>query len=517
VRRRVAALGAVLVLAGGAAFGWKVLRLGLPVVPSGTGQLWQISVEVRLTGGPGEPVSVSLAIPPSRPGQAVVDEEVQHGRLALEIERAGEQRRATWSGAVDGATSLHARFRIRSVGHEVAVPVGSVRAPRAGADDEWVDHPELAAALEEISLPPRTRAAERLRVVFAFVRREVAGTEVGADDPLNVLRARSGTSIGRERLLVALLRGAGLRARLVRGVDLSSHRAREVAWTEVEMAGARAPLSASEGFFGVLPATHVAWNLEGGPLLEVEGARSIEVRWSAIEEGLSADEIAVLSMPTHPTLASISLYRLSVPAQQALRILLLLPLGGLIVALFRNLVGIPSFGTFMPMLIALALRETGLGAGLLMVGVVLAVGVAARLGVQGLRLLLVPRLALLLCFVVLSITTLALLLHDSSNRDWFSGIVFPVVILTMLAERVALRVSEEGTLAALWLAATSTLLALVTYPFFRSETVEHLMFSFPELVLVVMGLLVWCGGYQGYRLVELWRFRDLEHEAEATP
>jgi len=222
-------------------------------------------------------------------------------------------------------------------------------------------------------------------------------------------------------------------------------------------------------------------------------------------------------MPTHPTLASISLYRLSVPAQQALRILLLLPLGGLIVALFRNPVGIPSFGTFMPMLIALALRETGLGAGLLMVGVVLAVGVAARLGVQGLRLLLVPRLALLLCFVVLSITTLALLLHDSSNRDWFSGIVFPVVILTMLAERVALRVSEEGTLAALWLAATSTLLALVTYPFFRSETVEHLMFSFPELVLVVMGLLVWCGGYQGYRLVELWRFRDLEHEAEATP
>ncbi len=33
--------------------------------------------------------------------------------------------------------------------------------------------------------------------------------------------------------------------------------------------------------------------------------------------------------------------------------------------------------------------------------------------------------------------------------------------------------------------------------------------SFPELVIVVMGLLVWIGGYMGYRVVDLLRFREL--------
>jgi hypothetical protein len=35
------------------------------------------------------------------------------------------------------------------------------------------------------------------------------------------------------------------------------------------------------------------------------------------------------------------------------------------------------------------------------------------------------------------------------------------------------------------------------------------MFSFPELVFVVMGVLVLMGGYTGYRLAELVRFRML--------
>ena len=35
------------------------------------------------------------------------------------------------------------------------------------------------------------------------------------------------------------------------------------------------------------------------------------------------------------------------------------------------------------------------------------------------------------------------------------------------------------------------------------------MFAFPELVFVVMGLLVWIGGYNGYRLSDLVRFRTL--------
>ena len=56
---------------------------------------------------------------------------------------------------------------------------------------------------------------------------------------------------------------------------------------------------------------------------------------------------------------------------------------------------------------------------------------------------------------------------------------------------------------------TSTLIALAVYPVLRSPLAEHLMFGFPELVVVIMGLLVMMGGYTGYRLIELYRFRSL--------
>jgi hypothetical protein len=61
--------------------------------------------------------------------------------------------------------------------------------------------------------------------------------------------------------------------------------------------------------------------------------------------------------------------------------------------------------------------------------------------------------------------------------------------------------------------------AVVCYPVLRSGAAEHLMFTFPELVFAVMGALVWIGGYMGYRISDLVRFRLLAAPAagESTP
>jgi hypothetical protein len=39
------------------------------------------------------------------------------------------------------------------------------------------------------------------------------------------------------------------------------------------------------------------------------------------------------------------------------------------------------------------------------------------------------------------------------------------------------------------------------------------MFTFPELTLVVMGGMIWIGGYTGYRVSDLIRFRGLTSPA----
>jgi hypothetical protein len=143
---------------------------------------------------------------------------------------------------------------------------------------------------------------------------------------------------------------------------------------------------------------------------------------------------------------------------------------------------------------------------------VLFLGVLARLGLERLRLLMVPRLSILLCLVVLTVTGLALVGRESENREFFAGLVLPIVILTMLVERFSITIAEEGIREALVRAVGSVVVAVAIYPFFRSERAEYLMFTFPEVVITVMGVLVLIGGYTGYRVSDLLRFRGFAQQ-----
>jgi hypothetical protein len=149
-----------------------------------------------------------------------------------------------------------------------------------------------------------------------------------------------------------------------------------------------------------------------------------------------------------------------------------------------------------------------------MVVAVIALGIASRLILQRLRLLLVPRLAILLCVVVLGVVGLALLGEGLGERDLAGAVLFPMVILTMLVERFSVTLEEEGARSAMVRAGYTVLVAVMVYPIFRSERAEHVMFSFPELVISLIGLLVLTGGYTGYRISDLIRFRALARVEE---
>ena len=91
-----------------------------------------------------------------------------------------------------------------------------------------------------------------------------------------------------------------------------------------------------------------------------------------------------------------------------------------------------------------------------------------------------------------------------------------MVILTMLVERFSVTLEEEGVRSAFVRAGYSVLVAVLVYPIFRSPEAEHVMFSFPELVISLIGLLVLTGGYTGYRVSDLIRFRSLPRAEEAS-
>ncbi len=189
------------------------------------------------------------------------------------------------------------------------------------------------------------------------------------------------------------------------------------------------------------------------------------------------------------------------------RVLMLVPLGALVVAVFRNLVGVPTFGTFMPILISLAFRESGVFVGLGLLAVVVGIGFAGRWALDRAQLLMVPRLGFLLTLVILIIAGIMLVADRLGSDRAFSIALFPVVIVTMTIERLSIAIVEEGPRNAAKLVLGTALVATCGYLVLASDPLQHFVFTFPEVHLVTLATLLVIGRYTGYRLSEFARFR----------
>ncbi len=513
--RTAAGTGVALLLLGLAVFAWKAVGLGLPVVPSHPEGLWRVELVVAAQGS-GRRGSVRVPLPSSGPGQVIFDEHASSDRLLFTIRTESEQRTGVFSGRLEGAHEIVYGFRAELSEVKTALPSGPAEEPSATLRQRWVvpsadlpaDAPEIREALADLRLPGREDPAGRLRLIFAFVSDEIAEVSTGSGHALLTLAAREGSAEGQVRLLVTLLRAVGIPARPVIGLAVRPQAALQTeVWAEAWLGGEWIPMSPAAGFFATRPADLLALHAGSLSLVEAKGVEAIGHRYRGMREQLRPEELATMMVPSQPLLARVSLYRLPLGTQGVLRALLLFPLGALVVSLFRNVVGFETFGTFMPILIAFALRSTSLAVGLAMVGSVIVLGILGRLVLERLRLLLVPRLSILLCLVVLAITALALAGQGLGRVELGGGVLFPIVILTMLIERFSVTMAEEGLRPALVRAGWSTLVAVLVIPLFRSSFAEHLMFGFPELVVCTMGLLVLIGGYTGYRVTDLIRFR----------
>jgi len=85
--------------------------------------------------------------------------------------------------------------------------------------------------------------------------------------------------------------------------------------------------------------------------------------------------------------------------------------------------------------------------------------------------------------------------------------LFPVVVVTISAERFAKTIIQDDYQTAMKLAFQTLLVAAAAYVVMSSSTVESLFLSFPELFLVIIGLNLILGRWIGMRLTELFRFR----------
>ena len=260
-----------------------------------------------------------------------------------------------------------------------------------------------------------------------------------------------------------------------------------------------------------LPKNFVIFQRGNVSLFDVEGGTHSQIRFSVLKSVTSSSKMAEhrASVTSTAKYYAFSIYNLPLAQQNILKWLMVFPLGILVVVFMRNIVGVPTMGTFTPMLVAMSLVQTGFVAGLVCFGIILTVGIILRGFLSRLNLLLVPRISSVVIFVILIIQFMAVIGHRYESQITSSAVYFPIIITAWVIERLSITWEEEGAKNALKETFWTMVTAIATYLVIASQTIRHFMFAFNEINLVILFIVMLLGTYTGYRLTELKRFYPL--------
>ena len=189
--------------------------------------------------------------------------------------------------------------------------------------------------------------------------------------------------------------------------------------------------------------------------------------------------------------------------------ILLIPIGTLVLAIARNLIGIPTFGIFTPILLTLFFKETSFGFGMLFFGIVVIIGIGEKYVLDKFYLLAVPRLSIILTLIIMLMLGYSFYSAEMTSISQKHLAFFPIVIVTLIIERLSIMITEEGMLNTFKTLLGTLVIVLLVYSLYFISALEMFMFTNPELLFSIIGILILVGKYKGYRLSEFIRFRDL--------
>ncbi len=498
--RHVYGLILTLLLLGSGIFLYRHLALDVPLTDTETINSWMVESNLRFIADGNTPVKASFNIPYLPPHFAILDEYFVSRSYGVTTNLNAYNRETIWSiRRAHGAQSLYYRAIFR----------------QTESDESALPKP---SAIKTEPLAENQRSA--VETITAQVRSSSADIQTFAQSTIKELNKKDGNAklltsndFSDEHLVnaaILILNQSKIFALPVKGLHLNEQSKAELKpflavfngknWVYIN------PKTGSAG----LPKEFLIWQYGNGPLFNVSGGNKALFNLTVSPTPINALSVAKSrGIEADSQLLRFSLLQLPVNVQATYKILLTVPIGAFIILLLRNFVGIKTFGTFMPVLIALAFRETHVIWGISLFVIIVSFGLLARFYLDQLQLLLVPRLAAILTVVILLMIFISVVSQSLALDSGLSVALFPMVILTMTIERMCITWDERGASEALKSGVGSLVAAVISYWAMSIEELQYLVFAFPELLLILLAIILWFGQYRGYRLFELKRFKAL--------
>ena len=490
----------ILVALGVSITAYQILYLGIPVKEAETAELWNIDAKVEFVANSREPVKVQMFIPPLTQDFVSLNESFVSNNYGVSINRADGNRRVTWSARrANGPQTVYYRLVLTNRYSDEKV---KAKGP-IFRESLSVEGPEKVAA-EALLAPIRQHSAD----VETFIGETIKRVNSNDDNAKTLLAGDNSTS-KKAAVIELLLSIAHVPMDQVHTIRLTSEGGSQTPelWLRSFNGNEWLYFNPETGEQG-LPNDRLIWWTGSADLIKADGAKKAQVTFTMNNSEMNAMRLAKMTDEnTKAGFLEYSLYSLPLVTQQAFQIILLIPIGVLVILVLRNLIGIQTLGTFTPVLISLAFRETQLGFGIVLFTIITALGLSLRSYLEHLKLQMLPRLSVVLTFVVVLIAAISLFSHKLGLERGLSVSLFPMVILTMTIERMSIIWEERGGTNAIKVAVGTMIAATLSYLLMSIPELAYFIFTFPAVLMILVGFMLAMGRYRGYRLTELFRFK----------
>ncbi|MHA6194022.1 osmotic stress tolerance membrane protein RloB [Pseudomonas wadenswilerensis] len=490
----------VLVLLGVLITAYQIFFLGIPVTEDETDDLWNIDAKVEFVASPKDPVKVQMYVPPLSHDYVSLNESFISNNYGVSVNRVDGNRKVTWSARrASGNQTLYYRLVLTK---RYSSEKPKIKGPTF-RDSQPVEGPEKIAA-EALLAPIRQHSAD----VETFVSETIKRVNNLNDDNVKLLLAGDTSVQKKAKVIDLLLSIAHVPLERVQTIRLVADQPQTPElWLRSFNGNDWLYFNPDTGEQG-LPSDRLLWWTGDDNLVTVDGGKKVNVSFSLNNSEMNAIRLAKLTDEnTDADFLEYSLYGLPLQTQQTFMIMVMIPIGVLVILVLRNLIGLQTLGTFTPVLIALAFRETQLGFGIVLFTVITALGLSLRSYLEHLKLQMLPRLSVVLTFVVVLIAAISLFSHKLGLERGLSVALFPMVILTMTIERLSITWEERGGGHAMKVAIGTLFAASVAHLLMSVPELVYFVFTFPAVLLILVGFMLAMGRYRGYRLTELVRFK----------
>ena len=315
-----------------------------------------------------------------------------------------------------------------------------------------------------------------------------------------ILTRKKATIYEKSITMVALCRAAGIPARLVSGlvlkddIDPQPHY-----WVEVYQDNQWLSYDIHFGYKKTVPINYLPLLLNKKNIVQIDNGIDNKIEYDLEPE---FNHPYIRKKEKSQFASVFDLTRLPLDTRNDLALLLLLPLGALITALFRQLIGVSSYGVFTPTLLALALVYANIITTLIVFIVIVSLAVGGR-SFFPTTLTRIPRLSILFTLIAVILTMSVSVLDYFNIEQGEKVILLPTIILTSLVDHFYRAIEDKGLKIATTRMVWTIFIALICLPIIQFETLGHFILQYPEIHLNTLALFLLISLYKGKHLIKL--------------